>query len=95
MRLAVAIATVVLISQGASAQDVRRMYRTSEEGERAAREGNPCIFNRSQALVAAGDPRVMRLRARFPKTLSGIEAMKRTHDFKSLLRENKRACGYR
>ena len=94
-RFAVAIAIVVLISQAASAQDVRRIYRTYEEGERTARQGNSCIFNRSQAPVAAGDPRAVRLRARFPTTLAGTEAMKHTHDFKSILRENKRACGGR
>jgi hypothetical protein len=61
-RLAVTIAIVVLISQAAIAQDVRRIYRTYGEGERAARQGNPCIINRSQALVAAGDPRAIRER---------------------------------
>ena len=93
--IVIIVAVVLAASQAASAQDVRRIYRTYEEGERAARQGNPCIFNRTQALVAAGDPRATRLRARFPKTLVGIEAMKHSHDFKSILRENKRACGGR
>ena len=53
---------------------------------------NGCVYQNTQALGRAGDPRVLRL-AREKQLRGGGPVATNTRDFQSVLRSNSRACG--
>ena len=92
MRLAVAIAIVVLISQAALAQSV---VVNTRSGPRVMQMENPCHHHYVRSLVNRRDPRTVRLYAKGAHTYERAVQLANTRDGLSIRREAGRACGGR